>query len=177
MKTPEELTKDWKAGKLDVGFYYVKGVDGLFGIMSDYALYRVNLNHSDNEMTLLAPVPTYDEYKAMQEEFAEHRHYCCCMENEVMRLDKAKLEEEIAKLKEKIKKKEELIQCLGSNIDELDVKKSVLIIENNKLRRLLEECVPYVTFKMNIEKNIGCTPPGAYLLTRINAALGESEEQ
>lgn len=171
------MTKDWKAGKLDVGFYYVKGVDGLFGIMSDYALYRVNLNHYDNEMTLLAPVPTYDEYKAMQEEFAEHRHYCCCMENEVMRLDKAKLEEEIAKLKEKIKKKEELIQCLGSNIDELDVKKSVLIIENNKLRRLLEECVPYVTFKMNIEKNIGCTPPGAYLLTRINAALGESEEQ
>lgn len=65
-KTPEELTEDWKAGKLDVGFYYVKGVDGLFGIMSDYALYRVNLNHSDNEMTLLAPVPTYDEYKAMQ---------------------------------------------------------------------------------------------------------------
>lgn len=65
-KTPEELTEEWKAGKLDVGFYYVKGVDGLFGIMSDYALYRVNLNHSDNEMTLLAPVPTYDEYKAMQ---------------------------------------------------------------------------------------------------------------
>lgn len=70
-KTPEELIKEWKAGKLDVGFYYVKGVDGLFGIMSDYALYRVNLNHSDNEITLLAPVPTYDEYKAMQAELAE----------------------------------------------------------------------------------------------------------
>lgn len=149
-KTPEELTKDWKAGKLDVGFYYVKGVDGLFGIMSDYALYRVNLNHSDNEMTLLAPVPTYDEYKAMQKELAE--------------------------LKEKIKKREELIQCLGSNIDELDVKKSVLIIENNKLRGLLKECVPYVTFKVNIEKNIGCTPSGAYLLIRIKDALGESED-
>lgn len=150
-KTPEELTKEWKAGKLDVGFYYVKGVDGLFGIMSDYALYRVNLNHSDNEMTLLAPVPTYDEYKAMQAELAE--------------------------LKEKIKKREELIQCLGSNIDELDVKKSVLIIENNKLRGLLKECVPYVTFKVNIEKNIGCTPSGAYLLTCIKDALGESEER
>jgi hypothetical protein len=48
--------------------------------------------------------------------------------------------------------------------------------ENAKLRRLLKECVPYVTFKVNIEKNIGCTPPGAYLLTRINATLGESEE-
>lgn len=42
--------------------------------------------------------------------------------------------------------------------------------------RLLKECVPYVTFKVNIEKNIGCTPPGAYLLTCIKDALGESEE-
>ena len=92
-KTPEELTEEWKAGKLDVGFYYVKGVDGLFGIMSDYALYRVNLNHSDNEITLLAPVPTYDEYKAMQAELAEHRHYCCCSENEVMQLKLAEMEE------------------------------------------------------------------------------------
>lgn len=49
--------------------------------------------------------------------------------------------------------------------------------ENAKLRRLLEECVPYVTFKVNIEKNIGCTPPGAYLLTCIKDALGESEER
>lgn len=45
-----------------------------------------------------------------------------------------------------------------------------------ELLRLLKECVPYVTFKVNIEKNIGCTPPGAYLLTCIKDALGESEE-
>ena len=45
-----------------------------------------------------------------------------------------------------------------------------------ELERLLKECVPYVTFKVNIEKNIGCTPPGAYLLTCIKDALGESEE-
>lgn len=42
--------------------------------------------------------------------------------------------------------------------------------------KALKECVPYVTFKVNIEKNIGCTPPGAYLLTCIKDALGESEE-
>ena len=50
------------------------------------------------------------------------------------------MQAELAELKEKIKKREELIQCLGSNIDELDVKKSVLIIENNKLRALLKGC-------------------------------------
>lgn len=49
-------------------------------------------------------------------------------------------------------------------------------IEIVKLRGLLKECVPYVTFKVNIEKNIGCTPSGAYLLIRIKDALGESEE-
>lgn len=49
------------------------------------------------------PVPTYDEYKAMQKELAE--------------------------LKEKIKKREELIQCLGSNIDELDVKNRFLSLK------------------------------------------------
>ena len=27
------------------------------------------------------PVPTYDEYKAMRAELAEHRYYCCCNEN------------------------------------------------------------------------------------------------
>lgn len=146
-KTPEELTEDWKAGKLDVGFYYVKGVDGLFGVMSDYALYRVNLSNSESEIILLAPVPTYNEYKAMQKELAE--------------------------LKEKIKKREELIQCLGSNIDEPDVKKSVLIIENNKLRGLLKECLAHLSLG---EIGTSVTPLNI-LLTRINATLGESEEQ
>jgi hypothetical protein len=150
-KTPEELTKDWKAGKLEYGRYWIKNkvwekpfIDRWLPNCS------WEISCKDAIEQVLAPVPTYDEYKAMQKELAE--------------------------LKEKIKKREELIQCLGSNIDELDVKKSVLIIENNKLRGLLKECVPYVTFKVNIEKNIGCTPSGAYLLIRIKDALGESED-
>lgn len=190
-KTPEELTEDWKAGKLESGWYYtsISNVGVVPNLWFD--------DEWDDFMGMVEEVIApcgYDEYKAMQslvqngesaidtnkrlcktieelkEQLAEHRENCCCLENEKLRLDKAKLEE-------KIKEKEELIQCLGSDIDYLDVKKSVLIIENNKLRRLLEECVPYVTFKVNIEKNIGCTPPGAYLLTRIKDALGESEEK
>lgn len=148
-KTPEELTEDWKAGKLMQGWYFCKLKNGLIHHFEFSGNDFTDLTcHIPPVAKILAPC-NYDEYKAMQAELAE--------------------------LKEKIKKREELIQCLGSNIDELDVKKSVLIIENNKLRGLLKECVPYVTFKVNIEKNIGCTPPGAYLLTRINTALGESE--
>lgn len=150
IKTPEELTEEWKAGKLMQGWYFCKLKNGL--------IHHFEFNGNDfTDLTchippvakILAPC-NYDEYKAMQAELAE--------------------------LKEKIKKREELIQCLGSDIDYLDTKKMILIIKNNKLRGLLKECVPYVTFKVNIEKNIGCTPPGAYLLTCIKDALGESED-
>lgn len=91
------------------------------------------------------------------------------------------LKKEITELKEKIKKREELIQCLGSNIDELDVKKSVLIIENNKLRGLLKECKEELEYHSEL---IFCELESdnskiefKHLLTRINATLGESEEK
>lgn len=91
------------------------------------------------------------------------------------------LKKEITELKEKIKKREELIQCLGSNIDELDVKKSVLIIENNKLRGLLKECKEELEYHSEL---IFCELESdnskiefKHLLTRINATLGESEER
>lgn len=70
-KTPEELTEEWKAGKLDFGFYYVKGADDLFGVMSDYALYKVNLSYPNNEIELLSEVPSYNEYRAMQDQIAD----------------------------------------------------------------------------------------------------------
>jgi hypothetical protein len=126
MKTPEELTEDWKAGKLDVGFYYVKGADGMFGVMSDYALYKVNLSHPDNEITLLAPVLTYDEYKAMQDQIA-------------------------------------------------DISKKV-----ETLRALLKECLPIVSAEImtwQIRGGEESHKRGQELLARINAAIGESEEQ
>ncbi len=150
-KTPEELTEDWKAGELEYGQYWVKNkvwekpfIDRWLPNCS----WKISCKDAIEQ--ILAPVPTYDEYKAMQAELAE--------------------------LKEKIKKREELIQCLGSNIDELDVKKSVLIIENNKLRGLLKEC------KEKIHQEFICSDYLSIdkffdLLTRINAALGGSEEK
>lgn len=60
------LTEQWKNGELESGWYYVKGADGLIGMMSDYALYRVNLEHPDNEITLLAKVPSYEGYSRLE---------------------------------------------------------------------------------------------------------------
>lgn len=163
-KTPEELTEDWKAGKLHKRFdepklFYCKTDNGI-EILKTWGYKNLEfLSMADevfepvDDVQILAPVPTYDEYKAMQAELAE--------------------------LKEKIKKREELIQCLGSNIDELDVKKSVLIIENNKLRGLLKECKNIVAHDCWREAQFpdGQVVQKQDLLTRINAALGESEEK
>lgn len=147
-KTPEELTAEWKLNKKRNGYFYYQDVNKDIYVSQWYKLNPAIC------VKVLAPVPPYDEYKAMQKELAE--------------------------LKEKIKKREELIQCLGSNIDELDVKKSVLIIENNKLRGLLKECLPIVSAEImtwQIRGGEESYKRGQDLLTRINATLGESEEK
>lgn len=98
-KTPEELTEDWKAGELASGLYYVgndKVKDFAFVKSNEISVYtldsKIPMLLKDNA-EILAPIPTYDEYKAMQAELAEHRHYCCCSENEVMQLKLAEMEE------------------------------------------------------------------------------------
>ncbi len=231
-KTPEELTADWKEGKLDWNkFYYIKLISG--EICIDYANGAYFVNGKPQEITMdyttdedvkqiLAPVLSYDEYKAIQEELAEHRHYCCCMENEVMRLDKAKLEEEIESLRQKNKMWAELAENLlyleegnwenlvknGTKEQRLDFLKrkekySLLAIldkyeklkkelesarwyqtaqneDIGKLRGLLKECLPIVSAEImtwQIRGGEESHKRGQDLLTRINAALGESEER
>lgn len=127
-KTPEELTEDWKAGKLDWNkFYYIKLTSG--EICIDYAHGAYFIKGKPQEITMdyttnndvkqiLAPVPTYDEYKAIQEELAEHRYYCCCMENEVMRLKLAEMEEK-NKIWDELAKPEDF-DAIGNFFDEHD---------------------------------------------------------
>lgn len=103
MKTPEELTEDWKAGKLK-GWFWIKMGDDIFPYyLSWHNITFLDTNKKEVSIEVLAPVPDYEELRAIQDELAEHRHYCCCMENEVMRLDKAKLEEENKQLRALLK--------------------------------------------------------------------------
>ena len=146
-KTPEELTEDWKAGKLHKRFdepklFYCKTDNGI-EILKTWGYKNLEfLSMADevfepvDDVQVLAHVPTYDEYKAMQEELAEHRHYCCCMENEVMRLDMAKLEEEIKSLRQK--KEEWAYEC--GKADEL----------NRQLRTLLKEGTRLLSFEHEV---------------------------
>lgn len=80
-KTPEELTEEWKAGKLEADKdYYIEIAGGV--VIIDYYTQQEDNSHyplglgfdlSSNKFIkrILAPVPTYDEYKAMQAELAE----------------------------------------------------------------------------------------------------------
>lgn len=74
-KTPEELTKDWKEGKLKSGLYWVKFKGKIviaectvFGDVSRPFEIETKTDFMIKISKVLAPVPTYDEYKAMQEQ-------------------------------------------------------------------------------------------------------------
>ncbi len=160
-KNPKELTADWQNGKLDDGLYYILLENGKTPISELETWYRTNIEeskeyyetaqafygYSDNMISeVLAPIPTYDEYKAMQAHLSYHEKCISIYEQ-----------------KEK--------QHTNDSIEYNKLEK-----ENNNLRDLLRECKPYLSYKINKDKHVGFTPTAANLLTRINAAIGESEE-
>lgn len=88
-----DLTAKWKAGELGHGTFYVRLFTGAVVVdVFDANPLRFTLYENDID-EVLAPVPNYDEYKAMQAELAEHQQYCCCSENEFMQLKLAEMEE------------------------------------------------------------------------------------
>lgn len=108
-----DLTKQWKAGELEEGWYYIKYEDNHVGIAfaceglgrDEYPF--VGFEFEDDIEEVLSPVPSYEELQTLNEKNARQK---------------------------------ELIKTLGSDIDYLDTKKMVLIIEVNNLKCLLKEC-------------------------------------
>ena len=134
-KTPEELTKDLKEGKLKSGLYWVKFKGKIviaectvFGDVSRPFEIETKTDFMIKISKVLAPVPTYDEYKAMQEQLNKE----------------------------------------GTWYTEISYK--TIKKENNQLRDLLRECKRHLYFQKKINNEV------ITLLTRINSALGESEE-
>nr|DAN36987.1 MAG TPA: hypothetical protein [Caudoviricetes sp.] len=146
-KTPEELTADWKEGKLEYGRYWVKNKVWEEPFIDRWLPnYSWEISCKKAIEQVLAPVPTYDEYKAMQAHLSYHEKCISIYEQ-----------------KEK--------QHTNDSIEYNKLEK-----ENNNLRDLLRECKPYLSYKINKDKHVGFTPTAANLLTRINAAIGESED-
>ena len=88
--TSEQLTEKCKKGEMPNGYYWIRlswggmiimayytGFDGLFELDDHYY-------DSDEISEVLAPVPSYDEWK---------ESYNCMLENEVLRLKNAQLKE------------------------------------------------------------------------------------
>lgn len=145
-KTPEELTADWKEGKLKSGLYWVNFKEKIviaectvFGDVSRPFEIEIKTDFMIKISKVLAPVPTYDEYKAMQ----DHILY---------------LEKCISIYEQKEK------QHTNDSIEYNKLEK-----ENNNLRGLLKECKQHLYFQKKINNEI------ITLLVRINVALGESE--
>lgn len=163
-KTPEELTKEWKAGELEDGLYYILLENGKTPISELETWYRTNIEeskeyyeteqafygYSDNMISeVLAPVPTYDEYKAMQDQIAD-----------------------ASKKVEQLKSNNKWLANGQRNWWHRCQKYAR---ENDNLRALLRECKPYLFYKINKDKHVGLTPNTTNLLTCINAALNETQ--
>ncbi len=158
-KTPEELTKDWKEGKLKSGLYWVKFKGKIviaectvFGDVSRPFEIETKTDFMIKISKVLAPVPTYDEYMAMQDQIA----------------DASKKVEEL-ELNNKILEK---CQEQDFGVSYLETVKTQ--IENNNLRALLKECAEYIEGDIEFREDedaMYCRD----ILTRIEAALNETQ--
>lgn len=160
-KTPEELTADWKAGKLMQGWYFCKLKNGLIHHFEFNGNDFTDLTcHIPHVAKILAPC-NYDEYKAMQEELTEFKRSVTSYVGKPIDYDIAC--ETVNKLlddKEQLKKELESARWYQTILNE----------DIAKLRALLKECGEHIRFQL-------CENRAKHLLTRINAALGESEEK
>lgn len=151
-KTPEELTEDWEAGKLPAGWYYLKLENGEIELQNN-CIGGFLMSCNNRVIQILSPVPTYDEYKAMQDQIADASKKVEGLEEEINQWQKAYQNTVTQNCSVKN-------ECAG-------------------LRALLRECKNIVAHDCWQEAQFpdGQVVERQDLLTRINAALGESEEQ
>jgi len=112
----EELTKKWKNGTLSLNYYYIKLQSGKYGIdhtvMSiDGDLPKTKFAYSNFAIEeVLAPVPTYDEYKELVFKANKPANPLSdCM----MTYDTEREKEIVAPLLEQLKEANELIKDYG----------------------------------------------------------------
>lgn len=68
--TSEQLTEQWKKGKLPAGWYWVKGIreEGIYAYAAEYLN---NMYRPRNGERIIEQVPSYDEWQAKLEENAQ----------------------------------------------------------------------------------------------------------
>ena len=120
-KTPEELTEDWKEGKLERGWYYVKSGDEVY---PDYFNGYFIQTGDKYGTEVLAPVPSYDHFIELTEKIKT-----LSSENERLLNLQAVKNKEIEELESDSLAKKEGEEIVAE-----------LTNENNDLRSLPKEC-------------------------------------
>lgn len=172
MKTPEELTEDWKAGKLESGWYYIKNEKWNCIFPDNYFAPVKSWRFSKNECIdkILAPVPDYEEFESLRKTANGVKY----VSDKCWEKTKA-LEGNVTMFKS-------LFRQYLEREKEIESLRHYQTIQNEdiaKLRGLLKECLPIVSAEImtwQIRGGEESHKRGQDLLTRINAALGESEE-
>jgi hypothetical protein len=148
-----DLTEQWKKGELPEGWYYIKDENGVIYAAENCLNYDslsdkgyTAFYYAETEISeILAPVPTYSKYLALQSDS----------------LAKNEGAEIVAELEKRLKKTQGL---------ELDLRR-----KNHELKELLKECKHIMSIEKDFaschfEKDKLCK-----LLTQINQALGEDK--
>ena len=101
----KELTEQWRNGTLEESMYYVKLPDNDIPIVNLYQLKQLALVNDADEIEVLAPVPTYQEWL----ESESH----CAVYSEVNKWNKdkiKKLEDQFADVSKKVEKLEKQLK-------------------------------------------------------------------
>ena len=152
------LTEQWKKGELELGKYYIKTIYG--GVVEDTHIRtkvgRVWNNYQNDEIIeVLAPVPSYEEWQAKEE---ENKNLYKMLDVLNMQLNSLLKED----------KENQQLKKWCEEFNALDVAK-----ENQRLKGLLKECKPYICYSINKNEYLGWTPPESNILTKIDNAIGE----
>lgn len=172
-KIYEKLTEDWKAGKLESGWYYIKNEKWNCIFPDNYFAPVKSWRFSKNECIdkILAPVPDYEEFESLRKTANGVKY----VSDKCWEKTKA-LEGNVTMFKS-------LFRQYLEREKEIESLRHYQTIQNEdigKLRSLLKECLPIVSAEImtwQIRGGEESHKRGQELLTRINAALGESEER
>lgn len=124
----KNLTEKWKNKELPHGAFYVKVFTGVILIDFFDATRLEFIRCEDDIEEVIDIVPCYTNFQ----EYNSKIH--------ILTESQMKLENTIGELAEENARQKELIKRLGSDIEGLDIKKMLLIVEVNNLKGLLKEC-------------------------------------
>ena len=160
-----DLTEKWKKGELKIGFYYVylKYLE-MFSISASSTLSGILERGNENSLEIIAPVPSYNEWQQLLEEF------------NTLKVAKEQLKTQIAKLTEivGVLPLNHSVSNLGYKIKNQRHEINNRIKEINKLKELLRECYKMLA-QYHVENSEPSLDENIQLLTKINNAIGEKK--